>query len=402
MATLRKVTTTRWVLPDGTRVQPQTAGAKRIKEKSAKWYIVARVGGKIVRTPAYTDKAASQAKLVEWVKAHERGQAGILDPFRKHLEAPIGQHLDAYLAVLGTTTRDERYRREVKRVISKVVRQTRMTTLRDFTAEAVNDYMLAATSKAATRNGERTKLVVFGNWLVRSKRLPANPLDRFTVQPHKPQEGETKRLRRALPADQLKLLLVAVRDWPLARTRNVAKLRPAWRDMLARRGRERHLVYRTALLTGLRRGELSRLRLQHLDLEAGAIRLPENYTKNSKPAVIPVVPSLLAELRAWAKEQRLKPADRLLTVPDHRNLTRLHRKHLQLAGIPYQDDRGRYADFHSLRMSAAVYLRLAGIPAKERQLFLRHAKLSLTTETYDDEGMTEMKRLFGELAKLDQ
>jgi hypothetical protein len=41
-------------------------------------------------------------------------------------------------------------------------------------------------------------------------------------------------------------------------------------------------------------------------------------------------------------------------------------------------------------MSANVVLRKAGIPPKERQLFMRHSKLELTTETYDDELATAM------------
>ena len=113
------------------------------------------------------------------------------------------------------------------------------------------------------------------------------------------------------------------------------------------------------------------------------------------------MPSLASELRSWIADECKKPADRLFYVPTRRNTTKIHQANLLLAGIPYTDDQGRYADFHSLRMSANVVLRKAGIPAKERQLFLRHGKLELTTETYDDETATDMPSVLKALVNAD-
>ena len=78
----------------------------------------------------------------------------------------------------------------------------------------------------------------------------------------------------------------------------------------------------------------------------------------------------------------------------------MHRAHVALAGIPYQDEKGRYCDFHLLRKSAYAYLRRCGVPPKDRQLFLRHGRLELTTETYDDDQLTGMASVFRRLAKL--
>jgi hypothetical protein len=103
-----------------------------------------------------------------------------------------------------------------------------------------------------------------------------------------------------------------------------------------------------------------------------------------------LVSSLADELKAWIADTNRKPGYRLLYVPCKSNLAKLHKAHLAMAGIPYKDERGRYADFHSMRMTASVLLRHGGIEPKERQLFMRHGKLELTTETYDDDKLTAM------------
>src|SRR5262249_8470233 len=138
------------------------------------------------------------------------------------------------------------------------------------------------------------------------------------------------------------------------------KLRPETMARLRDRGRERWLMYRLAILTGLRRGELSRLRVSHLELDAqpfARINMPAHLTKNGKPARILLVPSLAADLRQWIIDTGKSPTDALVTVPNRHNLIKLHKTHLALAGIPYSDPEGRCADFHSLRMSANVVLR---------------------------------------------
>ncbi|MBX9583183.1 MAG: hypothetical protein K2X87_22995 [Gemmataceae bacterium] len=58
MATLKKITTTRWLDEAGNRVLPDTPGASKVREESAKWYIVTKEDGKLKRIPAYTDKSA--------------------------------------------------------------------------------------------------------------------------------------------------------------------------------------------------------------------------------------------------------------------------------------------------------------------------------------------------------
>ncbi len=403
MASLQKIIVTRYLDRQGKQVPKGTKGARKVKEESAKWYCCYREGKRQVRIPLATDKAASQALMADLLRQKERGRAGLICPFKEHLDKPVADHVADYLAVVRSTTRSEQHQTEVARILGLFAKDSGAVTLRDVTADRVSGYLSRLTSGPTTRNMHRRILVMFLNYLEGVGRIDRNPVTKRSVRPAK--KGK-RRERRALTGDEILRLLEAVRDYPVKSAsvnrggRNAkkkpgerpAKLKPETVARLQRRGRERWLMYRLAVLTGLRRGELSRLRCSHLDLDRkpfARLNLPAHLTKNGKPARILLVPSLADDLRQWIADMGKKPSDPVVTVPGRCNLAKLHKAHLALAGIPYETD-GRYADFHSLRMSANVVLRKAGIPAKERQLFLRHGKQELTTETYDDESATEM------------
>jgi hypothetical protein len=93
------------------RVSAGTPGAKKVKEKSDHWYIVYKVAGKVKRIKAYTDKATSEAMLTDWNKARERGDAGLTDPYKAHLNRPLSEHVTDYLEDVrhgGTSPRTTR------------------------------------------------------------------------------------------------------------------------------------------------------------------------------------------------------------------------------------------------------------------------------------------------------
>ena len=52
------------------------------------------------------------------------------------------------------------------------------------------------------------------------------------------------------------------------------------------------------------------------------------------------------------------------------------------AGIPYVDDTGLYADFHSLRHSTGSLLAAAGVHPKVIQSIMRHSDIILTMSRY--------------------
>ena len=68
---------------------------------------------------------------------------------------------------------------------------------------------------------------------------------------------------------------------------------------------------------------------------------------------------------------------------------------LEKAGIPYQDDAGRVADFHSLRHTFITYLTKGGASPKVAQSLARHSSITLTMDRYSHIN------LFDERAALD-
>ena len=150
---------------------------------------------------------------------------------------------------------------------------------------------------ARTHNAYVAALSAFSDWLVRegrmrgvppqvaqcamrhsdpkltanvyTRRLAANP---FTGVPKANEKADPRRQRRALTGEELVLLLDTARTRPLQDrlTKNrgaLAKLTDATRRKLERIGYERALIYKTLVLTGLRRGELASLTVGSLSID---------------------------------------------------------------------------------------------------------------------------------------
>jgi integrase len=223
---------------------------------------------------------------------------------------------------------------------------------------------------------------------LKKDRIEANPLARVDV----PSGGRKTKERRALTVQQIQLLLDAARARPLAA--HVARYGEArgWvREKMLTRGRERALLYKTAVYTGLRLGEIASLRPCHLELDRAPfprLEIPGKLTKNGQQARLLLVPSFAAELAEWIRDAEKGPDDALFHVPQAS--VRIMRADLARAGVPYRTSQGD-ADFHSLRMTSNVMLGQAGIPARIRQLFMRHSDIRLTMATYDDEAFLSLE-----------
>src|SRR4051794_16947637 len=100
MGTLLKIQVVRYVDDQGHRVPKGTPGARKIREKSAKWYGQYHDGDGRRRVPLCTDKAAARQMLAELERNVARGKVGLVDPYEKHRTAPIDEHVDAYKAHL--------------------------------------------------------------------------------------------------------------------------------------------------------------------------------------------------------------------------------------------------------------------------------------------------------------
>jgi integrase len=254
----------------------------------------------------------------------------------------------------------------------------------------------------------------FANWCIRERRLTGNP---FANVPKANVKTDRRRQRRALTEDELLRLLDTARRRPLIdrmtvrrgkrRGQAVAKLRGETRLRLELLGRERALIYKTYLLTGLRKSELASLTKAQLELDGPAafVVLDAADEKNHEGSDIPLRGDLVSDLRGWLN-------DRLVTlqsdarrrgepIPDRlpsnmpifdipTGLLRILNRDLKAAGIPKKDERGRTIDIHALRHTFGTHLSKGGVAPRTAQAAMRHSKIDLTMNVYTDPRLLDV------------
>jgi integrase len=176
-------------------------------------------------------------------------------------------------------------------------------------------------------------------------------------------------------------------------------------------GRERALIYKTYLLTGLRKSELASLTVASLELDGPMPYAVLNAVdeKNRHGSEIPLRPDLTDDLREWladklesvrreASNGRTVPLSELPTelpadtplfyVPA--GLVRILDRDLKLAGIPKRDKRGRTVDIHGLRMTFGTLLSVGGVAPRTTQAAMRHSSIDLTMNVYTDPKLLDV------------
>ena len=75
------------------------------------------------------------------------------------------------------------------------------------------------------------------------------------------------------------------------------------------------------------------------------------------------------------------------------------RRDLEVAGIPYLDNAGRFLDFHSLRHTFGTNLARAGVAPKVAQELMRHSDVNLTLGIYSHVGISDLAGAVEKLPK---
>ena len=220
-----------------------------------------------------------------------------------HAGTPIARHFETYREHRVTQELNPTRIKNTQSRLNRVASECGFKRLADLSAEAFTRWLgqqLAVGMSAGTRNEYRQEMVGFANWCVRTGRLTVNP---FLDVPRANAKADQRRKRRALAETELERLLYVARWRPLAeygrekirpRTPEGSKRsdwskatlthdtledavtlaherlteNPEFARKLDQRGRERALIYRTLVLTGLRRGELASLSIGSLELDA--------------------------------------------------------------------------------------------------------------------------------------
>lgn len=366
-----------------------------------------------------TTKDALSGWDANYIRQKELGMVGLADPHKASKDAPISEHVAAYHKHLTETCRTAAHPTTAKNELTRAFAGMKVQTFRDVTPSRVQSYLHGLKSLTVlSKNKLRSHLFSFFKWCV-PERLAENPIVHVARFKETAESPEARRRRRAIRPGEMRTLYRTAGAYPLrsrlhggggrprkdgtpARPRSKpANLSPETTAALALLGRERQLIYRTMLITGLRRGEMSRVTVAMLDGKRPVLKLPGAILKNGRPADIRLPEPLAADLRVLVADLGRQKGDRLLAVPNKDNFRRLHKAHLKLAGIPYQTDHG-FADIHAMRKATQTFLRRKKVVARLRQRFLRHAAADLMTVRYDDERDAELKPVWRLLAKLDR
>ena len=448
-----------WADASGKKRQaPVTAGDKpRIQVRGGTYSAQYRDGAGVVRRVPTGCKSldAARAVLAELEARAEKVRAGIVTVAEvnvaEHADTPVAEHVDAYVAALARKrgkgarrTVSPQHVENVAYTLRLVVGECGFRRLRDLNRDAVERWVsrlleLPDDTRPAARtvNAKLATLTAWGNWLVESGRLAANPFGRLRKLD---EADDVRRQRRALTADELERLLTVARLRPVAQfgrptirvvdaarprksratwkraeltfdtivaaaERGRAAMRPEAAEQFDRLGRERALIYRVLATTGLRRGELAALTVADvlLDDKRPAIVLRGADAKNGKRATLPLRADVAAALRAWIAEKAeavcgervgvagvvVPPADvPLFDVPD--KLVRILDRDLVAAGIPKRDERGRTVDVHAMRGTFASHLAAAGVSPVTLKTLMRHARIETTLKHYADPALLDV------------
>ncbi len=339
------------------------------------------------------------------------------DPFEQHLEAPIAEHIAAYLASLRNLGRDETYVLQVDAAIRRVVDAASLKTLQDLdvvrVADAIDGLQKAPRGFAGDGSSEddegdeeegvsrRTKTTIatrlrgFARWLVKAQRLRHDPLAALAFAATR--DDKEGRVRRSLTREEVARLLAAAERRPESELRLVrvgehkgeerAKVREKSLAHARHLGLQRRTIYLLVLWTGLRRGELEKLQWGDLtlDSERPAIQLRASATKSRRADRLPVHAELKAALVRW-REAVGKPAkDPKACVFPGTPSMKAFKADLAQAGIAYEVAGKGVVDFHALRKTYSTLLAAAQVPQRIRQAAMRHADPRLTETTYMDE-----------------
>ncbi len=407
-------------------------GADRIREESKTYFARHRDGnGMVVETATgCRDEGAARQVLADLERRSERVRSGLLtsaeDRVVEHLTTPIGEHIAGYITSLEASGASPKHVGETRRVLKMVLDGCGFGSLSALERAAVESWLNQRRrngSSARTRNIDLTHLIAFGNWCVTNGRLTSNPFRGIA----KANESETRRRRRAMTEAELVRLLDVARHRPLAEALTVrkgkragelyAQVRPEIRERLDSLGRERALIYKALVLTGLRKNELASLTVGQLRLDGPMMHaeLDAADEKNREGNGVAIRADLAADLRHWLADKLVKlqtearrrgapiparlPAGLpLFVVPD--KLVKIFDRDLKAAGIPKRDERGRTLDVHALRTTFGTLLSKGGVSLRTAQAAMRHADPSMTANVYTDPKLLDVSGALDALPSL--
>ena len=430
-------------------------GSLRILVESGTFIAKYRDGDNLVQevSTGCRDENAARSVLSKLERRAElvKAEASTAD----HQGTPLADHFAAYHEHRMAKGLNAVRIANTKARLERLASECEFRRLADCSADALTRWLNRQQIIGMTggnRNEYRQELVGFGNWCVEAHRLSINP---FAKVPKADANGSQRRQRRSMTEPELMKLLQVARLRPLAefgretkrpdeestetngkrpkrskwtkaplaldtmhaaaeRARKQLAKNPEFVEKLERLGRERALIYKTLVLTGLRRNELASLTVGQVELDGSMpfLDLSPADEKNGEGSTIPLRADLAEDLRLWLSDAPKPHTLRLridavscdgkrslFTVPV--GLVRILDRDLNAAGIKKSDERGRTIDVHALRHSFGTLLSVGGVSPRTAQAAMRHSTIDLTMNVYTDPKLLDVHGALNSLPSLD-
>lgn len=356
--------------------------------------------GKRHKKAGYADRTASKRLGDDLERKAAMRRDGLIDPeaeaFAQHEALPLADHVadhHAYLLARGNTaSHANQTRTRVLRVVAllkgaspsailapnasragkaeaeaEIHRRVASAKLSDLTADRVQGALALLRAEnigLETLNGYLRSIKAFSRWAYRVARRTRS--DRLEVLALFNAEPDHRHVRRALSDAESARLIRAAENGPI---------------VLGMSGRDRAVLYRLALGSGLRANEIRSLttRSFRLDATPPVVACEAGQAKNRRRTEQPLSKSLASLLTAFLAD-REPDAPAFPTMPKIKT-AELLRADLLAAGIAYETAEGK-ADFHCLRASFITSLIRSGASVKTTQTLARHSTPVLTIARY--------------------
>ncbi|HRS12135.1 MAG TPA: site-specific integrase [Sedimentisphaerales bacterium] len=372
-------------------IAPVSKSGKRVALETNSYHLEFRDHNNFARRlKAFTDEGASQrvAATIEDLLAAKGSSQGINTDLRRRIEAlpktmrmelakwglldqkantatkPLRELIAAFEAHLKAKERTKSHISKTIYDLRAICEACQFVFFSDIDCGRLESYLRQR--REAGNSFRRSNLFLsamkaFCNWLLRERIVTENPV--FHIRPLNVKQ-DRRRIRRALEVEEVRRLLSTTAK---AKTRHNLT------------GPERALIYKLAIETGLRRGELAKLTIGAFHFDTLTIEIDATISKNKRSATLPIRPDTAHELKAYF-QGKLPTARAFKGIPW--DTAAMLRDDLEEAGIPYRDEQGRVFDFHALRGQCGTLLARAGVHPKTAQTILRHSDVNLTMNIY--------------------
>jgi integrase len=448
-------------------------GRDRIVEVAATYTAKFRDGQGILKevSTGCREEATARSVLGEHLRRAELVRSKVItvgqNEIAKHQEIPLSEIIELYIASMGNRQKSPARIKTTRTRLLQSAAACGFRTLPDLNADKLDAWLAShrgtqgdatAGRSASVINGYVEVWNAFGNWctgkrmvgkrwrMTGDKRLIENP---FAGLSRADEDADPRRKRRAMTVAELQRLLVTALCRPLAeygrqtqrkKAGEAKRKRDTWttaplvfddlgaaveraRVRLAKRpefiaklealGRERQLIYKMLVLTGLRKSELASITVGQLQLDGRHpfVELKAADEKNRQGSQLPLRSDLVEDLRSWLAHKadrestqaisfarhvghemtnvpKLPLSTKLFVIAD--KLVSIFNRDLAAAGIPKRDDRGRTLDVHALRTTFCTLLAKGGVAPRTAQAAARHGDISLTMGSYTDPALLDV------------